>query len=96
MAIETMEMRMTRLERGCERIVERLGLIEHRLTAVEPRLASGMASLRYEVLSALDLLRSEVRAGEAGARTRGTVHFYWLLTLVVGSILVSLLLELVP
>ena len=94
MAIETVEMRMARLERGCERINERLGLIEHRLTALEPRLASGVTSLRYEMLSAVDSLRSDVRAGDAGLRRQGTAQFYWLLTIVVGSVLVPLLRDL--
>jgi hypothetical protein len=94
MAIETVEMRMARLERGCERINERLGLIEHRLTALEPRLASSVTSLRYEMLSAVDTLRSEVRAGDAGLRRQVTAQFYWLLAIVVGSVLVPLLRDL--
>jgi hypothetical protein len=95
MAIET-EDRMVRVERVCERINERLGLIEHRLTSIEPRLASGIISLGYELKSTLDSLRSELRAGDSRLRKQGTAHFYWLLTLVAGSILLLLMLELVP
>ena len=96
MVIETVEERMARVERGCERIVERLGLIEHRLTAIEPRLASSVASLRFELLADVDTLRAEVRDGEAASRTRGTAQFNWLLTLLVGAILVPLLITLLP
>jgi len=96
MATETVEMRMARLERGCERINERLGVIEHRLTGIEPRLASSVTSLGYELLSALESLRAEVRAGDGTIRKDGIVHFYWVVTLVAGSMLVPLLLELAP
>ena len=94
MAIETVEVRMATLERGCERINERLGLIEHRLTGIELRLASGATSLRYELLSALDSLRVDVRTADAGLRRQGTAQFYWLLAIVVGSVLVPLLRDL--
>ncbi len=90
-ASEALEMRLARLESGCERMGERLGTLEQRLTALEPRLASGLTSLRYEMLSALDSLRSELRAGETQMRTRMTGQFYWLLTLILGSILVPIL-----
>ena len=85
---------MATLERGCERINERLGLIEHRLTGIELRLASGATSLRYELLSALDSLRVDVRTADAGLRRQGTAQFYWLLAIVVGSVLVPLLRDL--
>lgn len=85
MAIET-EDRLVRVERACERIHERLGALEHRLTAVEPRLASGIVSLGYEVKSALDALRSELRSGDARLSRQGTVHFYWLAALFLSAI----------
>ena len=94
MTSETVEMRMAKLEHGCERIDERLGLIERRLTAIEPRLASGVTSLRYELMSALDALRTDVRTGDAGLCRQVSAQFYWLLAVVVGSILVPLLRDL--
>jgi len=85
MVIEA-EDRLVRVERACERIHERLGVLEHRLTAIEPRLASGMVSLGYEVRSALDALRSELRSGDTRLGKQGTVYFYWLAALFLGSI----------
>ncbi|HEY6104211.1 MAG TPA: hypothetical protein VI007_13405 [bacterium] len=95
MPIET-EDRMVRVERTCERIAERLGVIEHRLTAIEPRFASGIVSLGYELKSMLDSLRAECRAGDGRLQKQGTVHFYWLIAGVIGTVTVLLLLELVP
>jgi hypothetical protein len=95
MAIETDE-RMARVEHTCQRIAERLGLIEHRLTTIEPRLASGLVSLGYELKSALDSLRSELRAGDGRLGKQEAAHFYWLLVLIAGSLLLILALEVVP
>jgi len=95
MVIET-EDRMVKVERACERIHERLGLIEHRLTTIEPRLASGIVSLGYELKSMLDSLRSELRAGDGRLQTQGTAHFYWLVALVLGSMVMLLMFEIIP
>jgi len=95
MAIDTIETRIARVERGCERIAERLGLIEQRLTALEPRLASSVTSLRYELLSGLDSLRTDARGAEAERRRQAAVQFYWLLAIMIGSILVPFLRDLV-
>jgi hypothetical protein len=95
MPIET-EDRMVRVERTCERIVDRLGVIEHRLTAIEPRLASGIVSLGYELKAMLDSLRAERRAGDGRLLKQGTVHFSWLLAGIISTVLVLLMLQLVP
>jgi hypothetical protein len=85
MVIETDD-RMVRVERACERINERLGILEQRLTVIEPRLASGIVSLGYELKSTLDALRVELRTRDDRLERRGTVHFAWLVTLVLGAI----------
>ena len=96
MAIEAGDVRMARLEHGCERTHERLGLIEHRLSALEPRLTAGMTSLGYEVLSAIDALRTEGRNAEARLRRQYTTQFHWVVVLMTGLLLLLLLFELAP
>ncbi len=110
MAIEALEIRMAKLEGGYEQINERLGAIEHRLTALEQRFVSEMtslrsemtsqrsetSSLRSEIASRSDLasLRSEMGASISELRRQMNGQFYWLLTFVLGSILVPILRDL--
>ena len=83
MAIEALEIRMAKLEGGYEQINERLGAIEQRLASFEQRFTSEITALR-----------SETRAGDAELRKQMAGQFYWLLTLVLGSILVPILRDL--
>ena len=85
MAIET-EDRLVRVERICERLHERFGVFEQRLTAIEPRLASGIVSLGYELKSTLDSLRAELRGGDARLEKRGSGHFLWLVILLLAML----------
>lgn len=91
MVIEA-EDRLVKLERICERISERLGLVEHRLTAIEPRLASGIVSVAYELKSTLDVLRADLRDGDTRLARQGVRHFYWVVILILGAIGGSLIL----
>ena len=109
MAIEALEVRMARLEGGYEQINERLGAIEQRLASFEQRFTSEITSLRSEMASRTDLaslrsematrsdvasLRSEMRAADADLRKQMSAQFFWLLTFILGSILVPILRDL--
>jgi hypothetical protein len=80
MAAEPMEIRMARLEGTYARINERLGVIENRLGALEQRPTSEIAGLRSETASGFEKVRRQM-----------TGRFYWLLTLIIGSILIPIL-----
>ncbi|HEV8355116.1 MAG TPA: hypothetical protein VGR24_13120 [bacterium] len=84
MAAEPTEIRMPRLEGAYEQINERLGVLEQRLVAE-------IGSVRGEVVA----LRSDVHSDQAELRRQITNQFYWLLTLILGSILIPLLRDLV-
>src|SRR3990170_4052747 len=96
MAIEALEVRMARLEGGYEQINERLGAIEQRLASFEQRFTSEITSLRSEMASRSDVasLRSEMRAADADLRKQMNAQFFWLLTFILGSILVPILRDL--
>jgi hypothetical protein len=79
MAAEPMEVRMARLEGAYEQINVRLAGLEREITA----LRGDMGSLRGDVSSQF-----------AEMRRRTDAQFYWLLTLVLGSILVPILRDL--
>lgn len=80
MATDAIEIRMARLEGAYEQINERLG-------ALEQRLSSEIATLRSEVRADLAALRSEV----LDHRRQTTGQFYWMLTFILGSILIPIL-----
>jgi predicted PurR-regulated permease PerM len=83
MAAEAIEIRMARLEGTNTQINERLGAIEDRLGAIEQRLTSEIAALR-----------ADMNSGQDGLRRQITGQFYWLLTLILGSILIPFLRDL--
>jgi hypothetical protein len=85
MMIETDD-RLVRVERACERLHERFGVLEQRLTAIEPRLASGIVSLGYELKSTLDTLRAELRTGDARLEKQGRGHSLWLVILMLAML----------
>jgi len=74
MAIDSLDIRMARLEGGYAQVNERLGALEDRLTS----LVGEMGALRTEFRTELNELRRQM-----------TTQFYWVLTLVLGSILIS-------
>jgi hypothetical protein len=86
--------RLVRVERACERLHERFGVFEQRLTAIEPRLASGIVLLGYELKSTLDALRAELRAGDAHLEKQGGGHFLWLVLLMLGMLAALLVVSL--
>jgi hypothetical protein len=112
MATEALEIRMARLEGGYGQINERLGSleqrfggVEHRIAGLEQRVASESAAIRGEITSLradvvtrsdLETLRLEMRGADSELRRQITGQFYWLLTLVIGSILLPLARDLVP
>ena len=85
MASDAFEVRMARLEGSFEQINERLGAIEHGLGAMEHRFSAEIASLRAQMAGMAT--RSEV----AELRRQMNAQFFWLLTFVLGSILVPIL-----
>ena len=94
MAIEAIEIRMARLEGGYEQINERLGGIEGRLASFEHRFTAEITSLRTETTG----LRSEMatRSELAELRRQINAQFFWLLTFILGSILIPILRDVGP
>lgn len=80
MAAEALDIRMARLEDAYVQINERLGALEQRLT-------TEIGGVRGEI--------GAVRAEVADMRKQMVSQFYWLLSLVLGSILIPLIRELV-
>lgn len=83
MAMSPMEIRMAHLEGAYEQINVRLGGIEARLGRLEDKLDDRIEGVRGEISG----LRSELIA-------RMDRQFYWILSLIVVSILVPLFLRL--
>jgi tetrahydromethanopterin S-methyltransferase subunit G len=82
-AANPLEVRIARLEGGYEQINERLGTIEGRLGQLEQR---------------LDRVASEIRGGIAGLgreigdlRKQMNTQFYWVVGLILVSILIPLM-----
>jgi hypothetical protein len=92
MAIEALEIRMAKLEGGYEQINERLGSSEQRVTSELALLRSELVSLWSEMGS----IRAEMatRSDLAELRRQMNAQFFWLLTFVLGSILVPILRDL--
>lgn len=82
MAADALDIRMARLEGAYEQINERLGAIDQRLTSEISGVRSEIVSLRSEVGS--------VRLETAELRKQTLTQFYWLLTFILGSIIVPL------
>ena len=80
MAAEALDIRMARLEGAYAQINERLG-------ALEQRLSSEIGSVRSELSTGLGSVRMEI----AALRKQMSGQFYWLLTFVLGSILIPLI-----
>ncbi len=92
MAVEALETRMARLEGGYEQISERLGAIEQRLTSELSSLRSETAAIRSE--TAAMRLEMATRSELAELRRQMNGQFFWLLTFVLGSILIAILRDL--
>jgi hypothetical protein len=90
MATDALEIRMARLEGAYEQINERLA-------AIDAGLSSGLSSIRAE-LSTLRIERkndlASVRAEIADLRTQTATQFYWLLPLVLSSLVITLIRDL--
>lgn len=86
MATDALDIRMARLEGAYQQINERLGAIEQRLTSEISGVRSEIVSLRSDVGS--------VRIETAELRKQTLTQFYWLLTLILGSIIVPLVRDL--
>lgn len=94
MATDALEIRMARLEGAYAQINERLASLETRLVAE-------ISGLRAEMREEINGVRSEIR-GEIGTvrgeiadlRRHVTTQFYWMLTLILGSILIPILRDL--
>lgn len=106
MAIDALDIRMARLEGAFAQINERLGSLENRLVAeisgLKTEMSSEIGGLRAEMRSEITGLRVEMRSEIAGLRAdhaelrrQMTTQFYWMLTFILGSILVPLLRDLV-
>jgi predicted nuclease with TOPRIM domain len=76
MAANPLEVRIARLEGGYEQINERLGTIEGRLTQLEQR---------------LDRMASELRSEMGDLRKQMNTQFYWIVGLILVSILIPLI-----
>jgi hypothetical protein len=85
MSIDALEVRIARLEGGFEQINVRLGAIEHRMGAMEQRFSTEIGSLRAQMSGMAT--RSEL----ADLRRQMNAQFFWLLTFVLGSILIPIL-----
>jgi len=86
---ESLDIRMARLEGAYEQINERLA-----------ELRGDVQSIRSLITGLAETLRTEITAGDAALRAEMgemrrqiSAQFYWVLTLVLGSILIPLLRE---
>ena len=91
MAIDSLDIRMARLEGAYAQINERLGSLENRLVAEIGGLRSEVRADIGGLRSEIGALRGEVRADHADLRRQMTTQFYWVLAFVLGSILLPLL-----
>jgi len=94
MATEPTEIRMARLEGAYEQINERLGMMEQHLVAEIGAAREEIGSVRTELRGEIGSVRVEVRGEIADLRKQITGQFYWLLTLILGSILIPFLRDL--
>lgn len=94
MAMSPMEIRMAHLKGAYEQITARLSGIETRLGRLEDKLDDTSGGLRGEIAG----LRSELRGELTGLRSeliaRMDRQTYWILSLIVVSILIPLFLRL--
>lgn len=101
MATDALEIRMARLEGAYEQINVRLAGVEREIGGLRSEMKAESATVRSEfatVRSELAALRVELTTkidsnGES-LRRRMDTQFYWLLTILLGSILIPLLRDL--
>jgi hypothetical protein len=94
MAIDALDIRMARLEGAYAQINERLGSLEHRLVTEISGLRTEMSSEIGAVRGEIGTLRGEFRTDLAELRRQMTTQFYWILALILGSILIPILRDL--
>lgn len=90
MATEALEIRMARLEGAYEQINERLGSVEREIGALRSEQKTELGSIRSEIGG----LRSEIKSENSYIRRKMDTQFYWLLSLVLGSMLIPILRDL--
>lgn len=95
MAIDALDIRMARLEGAYTQINERLGSLENRLVSEISGLRSAIHSEIGSLRSEMGALSAEFRADHAELRRQIATQFYWVLTLILGSILVPFLRDIV-
>jgi signal transduction histidine kinase len=90
MAIDALEIRMARLEGAYEQMNERLAAIDAGLSSGLSSIRAELSTLRIEQKSDLASVHAEV----ADLRKQTTTQFYWLLTLVLSSLVIPLIRDL--
>lgn len=83
MATDSLEVRIAHLEGAYEQIDRRLGAVEAGLQALRAEVREEIQHLRTEIQG----LRSEVHSTRAELLTRMDRQFFWILSLLVVSIL---------
>jgi len=94
MAADHIDVRMARLEGAYEEISSRLGSIDQRCGSIDQRFGSleqRLGSLEQRLSAEIAGVRSEL----LDHRRQTSAQFYWLLTFVLGSILVPVLRDLI-
>ena len=94
MAMSPLEIRMAHLEGAYEQISQRLGTVEERLASLETRFEDRIARLEVEIKEQFVRLDQRVDGVRTELLSRMDRQFYWLISLVVLSILVPLFLRL--
>ncbi len=86
MAVNPIEVRLAHLEGAYEQINHRLGAIEGRLESIDSRMESRFAAIDAR----LERLEDKLLSREDKLLSRMDRQFFWVLTLVVLSILVPI------
>lgn len=94
MATDALEIRMARLEGAYEQINERLAGVEREIAALRSELKNEIGSLRTEIGDVRSELNNEIGSLRSELTGRMQAQFYWLLTFILGSILIPILRDL--
>ncbi|KRT77440.1 MAG: hypothetical protein XU14_C0012G0009 [Armatimonadetes bacterium CSP1-3] len=92
MAAESVDVRLARLEGSYAQVSERLGAIEQRLVGLETRLDQRFTSLEAKIEERF--ARSDARMDRLDVRMER--QFFWLIGLIVISLLVPITLRFLP
>ena len=94
MAAEALEVRMAHLEGAYEQIDRRLGAVEGRIAALDRKVDGGFAGLDRKVDDGLAHVRTEIQSVRGELLGRMDRQFFWILGLLIISILVPIALRL--